>query len=123
MTLLRKILDLTPAVLLFVNLGLTIAIVYNQKNKYLTSVLRLVVLSITIISANFSLVLKESRSTERKHVERYIDYGIAWCQVAIATFSVVMISFEMLNKQQPPDLDACIKLVCMTNGTHCPATS
>jgi len=124
MAFLRKSLDLIPAILLFVNLALTIGIVYNQKHKFLTSVLRLVVLSITITAANLSLVLKESGSTDRDHVDRYIDYGIAWCQVAMATFSIVTISIEMLNTQPPnasPDLDACIKLVCTANGTLCPA--
>jgi hypothetical protein len=124
MSFFRKVLKLTPAMLLFVNLALTIAIVYNQKHKYLTSVLHLVVLSITIAAANLSLVLKETHSTEWKHVDRYIEYGIAWCQVAIATFSIVTISIEMLNIQPPhdaTDLDACIKIVCTANGTHCPA--
>ena len=123
MSFFRKALDLTPAILLLVNLALTIAIVYNQKNKILTAILRLVVLSITIISANLSLILKAPSLTGQKNIDRYIDYGIAFCQVAIATFSIVTISIEMLDTKPPPatlDLDACIKLVCMANSTHCP---
>ncbi len=86
MSFFRRALDLTPAILLLVNLVLTITIVYNQKNKILTSILRLVALSITIISANLSLILKAPSLTGQKKLDRYIDYGIAFCQVAIATF-------------------------------------
>jgi hypothetical protein len=125
MSFLRKAVDLTPAVLLVFNLAMTIAIVYIQKNKFLASILRLVVLSITIISSNLSLILKAPSLTGRKQVDRYIDYGIAFCQVAIATFSIVTISIEMLEAKPIPatlDLDACIKLVCTANSTQCPAT-
>lgn len=126
MTFFRKALDLTPAILLVVNLALTIAVVYNQKNKILAAILRLVALSITIISANLSLILKAPTLTGRKKLDRYIDYGIAFCQVAIATFSIVTISIEMLDTKSRPatlDLDACAKLVCSANITACPATS
>lgn len=125
MSFFRKALDLTPAILLFANLAITIAIVYIQKNKVLTSILRLVVLSITIISTNLSLILKAPSLTGQQTVDRYIDYGIAFCQVAIATFSIVTISIEMLDTKSTPaalDLDACIKLVCAANITCCPAT-
>ena len=125
MSFFRRALDLTPAILLLVNLVLTITIVYNQKNKILTSILRLVALSITIISANLSLILKAPSLTGQKKLDRYIDYGIAFCQVAIATFSIVTISIEMLDTKSHRvtlDLDDCAKLVCTANSTHCPAT-
>lgn len=125
MSFFRKALDLTPAVLLFVNLAITVATVYIQKNKFLASVLRLVALSITIISTNLSLILKSPSLAGETQMSRYIDYGIVFCQVAIATFSIVTISIEMLDTKPIPatlDLDACIKLVCMANSTQCPTT-